>query len=138
LLRESREKDAFQAFAKNGFFRWKDVTERFKIHKRSALHLAVVSGLLDAENTPIVKPLLFGLFDNLLQQWFNDSFRLTAATFSNILKKDMENKRSALKRIFSSIRYLCMQGLAILGKTEEGSGLEWHGISNLIKLNAIR
>jgi hypothetical protein len=50
-----------------------------------------------------------------------DLFRLTAATFSNILKKDMENNRSTLKRIFSSVRYLCMQGLAIRGKTEETS-----------------
>jgi hypothetical protein len=33
----------------------------------------------------------------------------------------MENNRSELKQIFSSIRYLCMQGLAIRGKTEETS-----------------
>jgi hypothetical protein len=44
--------------------RWKDAIERYKIHKRSALHLSTVSGLLDAENTPIFKPLLFILFDN--------------------------------------------------------------------------
>ncbi|KAK4013427.1 hypothetical protein OUZ56_025982 [Daphnia magna] len=77
LPRESREKDAFQAFVEKGFDRWKDAIERFKIHERSALHLAAVSGLLDAEKTPI------------------------SATFSNILKRDMEDNRSALKRIFS-------------------------------------
>ncbi len=64
MSRESREKNAFQAFVEKGFDRWKDAIERYKIHKRSALHLSTVSGLLDAENTPIFKPLLFILFDN--------------------------------------------------------------------------
>ena len=89
----SRDKDSMLAFVQNGFNNWKNAAERFKGHELSNYHLVA-----DVQSESIT------------------------TVISTIQRKEMDESRSALSRIFSS-SYLATQGLAIRGKTEDSSNL---------------
>ena len=94
----SRDKDSMLAFVQNGFNNWKNAAERFKGHELSNYHLVAVKTVSDVQSESIT------------------------TVISTIQRKEMDESRSALSRIFSS-SYLATQGLAIRGKTEDSSNL---------------
>ncbi len=101
LPKDSRSKDSMLAFVTNGFRNWKKAIEKFKAHEESNLHKVGVAAILSAQKSSTVSSQLSGQ-----------------------VKKEMLDSRTALTKIFSSLRYLGCQGLAIRGKTDEASNLK--------------
>jgi len=98
LPTQSREKDSYAAFVENGFSNWKKALDRFFSHERSEFHKAAVSMIVSSSGSSSV-----------------------ASKLSAQQQKDMADSRHALSMIFTSLRFLGCQGLAIRGKTEETS-----------------
>ena len=98
LPTSSREKDSYAAFVVNGFSNRKKALDRFSTHERSELHKAAVLALpAVSKGTPI-------------------SSRLNAQR-----QREINDARHSLSMIFSTLRSLAVQGLAIRGKNDESS-----------------
>lgn len=96
----SRDKDSYLSFVKNGFNCWKKGIERLGSHEKSQYHRAAIETLRASQATAV------------------------SSLLSDQAKKEMIEARSALSKIFSSIRYLGCQGIAIRGKTEDSSNFK--------------
>jgi hypothetical protein len=100
--------ETHSTFVIKGYSQWSKALERFSIHERSNFHKLAVKALGEAEKgTNIVESLSSGQAKQMLQA------------------------RTALIRIFSSFGFLCMQGLATRGHTDETSNL-----TQLLRLRA--
>jgi Domain of unknown function (DUF4371)/hAT family C-terminal dimerisation region len=98
LPTQSREKDSFAAFVEKGFSNWKKALDRFFSHERSEFHKAAISTIASSSGPVSV-----------------------ASKLSAQQLKEMTDSRHALSMIFTSLRFLAAQGLAIRGKTDETS-----------------
>ena len=81
-----------------GFTNWKKAIERFKSHERSGFHKSAVM-MIDSASASVS----------------------VARHLNKKHEREMVESRHALSKIFSSLKYLAAQGLAIRGKTEETS-----------------
>ena len=86
------------SFVCDGFSQWTKGRERLATHERSNYHHAAVQGLAATKKGVNV-----------------------AASCSLGKTKQMTEARSALIKLFSSLQYLCKQGLAIRGHVDEDS-----------------
>ena len=92
--------EIISTFVTNGFNRWKDALDRFRTHESSRFHRECVIALSNSRKTPI------------------------STTFSTQLQQERKESREALLKIFSSVRYLGAQGIALRGKTDESSNFK--------------
>ena len=81
-------------FITKGFTNWKKALEKFKEHQKSACHRHAVLQLQQVKSGPVT------------------------AQLSSQKASEQESARAALLSVFSSIRYLARQGLAIPGHEE--------------------
>ncbi|XP_066587629.1 zinc finger MYM-type protein 1-like [Prorops nasuta] len=87
---------SISTFVTYGFDSWKKAIERFKSHEKSSVHLTAVK------------------CSKSVQQGINVQNML-----SEYKKRETLEARICLKKIFTSVLYLGMQGLALRGHTEE-------------------
>ena len=92
--------EIISTFVTNGFNRWKDALDRFRTHESSRFHRECVIALSNSRKTPI------------------------STTFSTQRQQERKESREALLKIFSSVRYLGAQGIALRGKTDESSNFK--------------
>lgn len=105
----SQNERAITAYVTEGFSNWKKALEKFALHEKSSVHKAATQGILSLSNP-------------------NSS---VGSRFNLGAKQDLIVARTALSAIFSSLKFLGMQGLAIRGKEEETSNFR-----QLLKLRA--
>ena len=105
----SQSDKAITAYVKEGFSNWKKALEKFNLHEISAFHKAATQGILSLSNP-------------------NSS---VGSSFNSGAKQHLIDARTALSAIFSSLKFLGMQDLAIRGKEEETSNFR-----QLLKLRA--
>ncbi|XP_054746034.1 zinc finger protein 862-like [Anastrepha obliqua] len=91
----SREVQSKKAWVDDGFSNWKHGADRLKIHSTTCLHLNCVEALLNVAKT------------NVVQQ-------ISTAHF-----KQMMDNRTALLKIFSTLKALAIQGLPIRGDNND-------------------
>ena len=96
----ARQIDSFRCFVESGFNNWKKALYTFQSHERSDLHRASVA-VFKASGKETVSSLL-------------EAGKL----------KQLKENRIALAVLFTSIRYLGSQGLAVIGHTKENSNFE--------------
>lgn len=92
LLKSHMRKDP--TFISDGFINWKKALEKFRDHESSKCHKEAVTMLNGLQQTSV------------------------ACQLSSQHKNDMIKARSALSTIFTSLRYLCRQGLPIRGHSD--------------------
>ena len=96
----ARQIDSFRCFLESGFNNWKKALYTFQSHERSDLHRASVAV-------------------------FKASGKETVSSLLEAGKvKQMKENSIALAVLFTSIRYLGRQGLAVRGHTKENSNFE--------------
>lgn len=105
FLKADKQKSAFVT---SGFSNWKKAIEKFKFHERSEIHRMSVEAL------------------NSVDKGINVSAHLVSAKVN-----EMKENRSILLKLFSTIRYLAQQGIALRGHTDESSNF-----INLLKLRS--
>ncbi|XP_054737764.1 uncharacterized protein LOC129244173 [Anastrepha obliqua] len=91
----TREVQSKKAWVDDGFSNWKHGADRLKIHSTTCLHLNCVEALLNVAKT------------NVVQQ-------ISTAHF-----KQMMDNRTALLKIFSTLKALAIQGLPIRGDNND-------------------
>lgn len=91
--------NCIRVFVEQGFKGWKNATRGFSNHEKSYVH------------TECCK-ILSGKTKNVAQE------------LESAMKKDAVIEREALSKIFSSLKFLANQGLAIRGHTDSTSNLE--------------
>lgn len=95
---DSRAIKSKQAWVDDGFSNWKHGAERIKTHATSSLHIDCAEALRNVENINVVQ------------------------SISTVHLKQMMNNRTALMKIFSTLKALARQGLPIRGaKNDENS-----------------
>ncbi|KAJ8890379.1 hypothetical protein PR048_009887 [Dryococelus australis] len=97
LLKFSTKKD--DTFISVGFSNWKKALEKCRLHEETEIHKESLLKLASSSKQSV------------------------AIQLNYQLNKDMENARSALMAIFTTLRFLCLQGLSIRGHEDEKSVL---------------
>ena len=105
----SQSEGAIAAYVTHGFSNWKKALEKFALHEKSTFHRAATQSVFAATNP-------------------NSS---VASKFDAGKKQELIDARTALAAIFSSLKFLGMQGLAVRGKGDETSNFR-----QLLKLRA--
>ncbi|CAH0555121.1 unnamed protein product [Brassicogethes aeneus] len=95
LRLDSHELKSKVTWVQTGFFYWKHAADRIKKHQKSSLHLKCTEALKNLKTVNVVQ-------------------HLSTATL-----KQMMDHRTALKKIFSTLRILGRQGLAIRGAAND-------------------
>jgi hypothetical protein len=91
---------SYRSYVVDGFCQWTKARERFARHEVSNYHRAAVQVLAATEQ----------------------GVNVAAACSAGKLKQ-MKDSRTALLTILSSVKFLCTQGLAVRGHTDEESNL---------------
>lgn len=90
----SKKEDAFTSV---GFCNWKKALEKFRVHEKSQTHKEGLTKLASLSTDTV------------------------ASKLNEKVKSDMVRARTCLMAIFTSLRFLCRQGLAIRGHDEVNS-----------------
>ena len=99
LPTSSRQIASAKCFIEDGFGKWKKALETFRSHEKSDFHQAAVLFMSSKKKQPV------------------------SQLISSGHTKQMKENRVALVKIFTSLRYLGRQGLAVRGKVHEESNL---------------
>lgn len=84
-----------ETWIKNGFCNWKHAADRLRKHSKSSLHLKYAEALKNRDSKSIIQRM------------------------STVQEKQMMDNRTALRKIFSTLRILGRQGLAIRGANND-------------------
>ena len=96
----SRQVDSYKCFVENGFLAWQKALQTFQRHEQSELHRASATAIHSRDANLSVQTMM-----------------------STGREEQMLKNRRALCKIFTSLRYLGCQGLAVRGKCEKVSNL---------------
>lgn len=91
---------SYASFVQEGFCSWGKAIERFKMHEKSNLHRIAINSIISKTKERSVSELV-----------------------SNQTAQAKREARHCLIKIFETIRFLAIQGLAIRGHTEEHSNI---------------
>lgn len=96
----TEEQNSLKTYTELGFTNWKKAIERFQTHERSKIHRAAIGVLTVSEMNVNV-----------------------GAQIHTGKMEEMKRARIALLKIFSTVRYLCQQGIAIRGHEDADSNI---------------